>query len=355
MTAIPLAGAGGCMTLLVLAHAVVLPSSLLCFVSTRLEDEWLGQQHPGHSYQAQQEQQDLQACLPSEQEARLVHGPGVQEHGDQHVVQVGEAVGGDPLEDDEEAEVAKQAVEENHLGHKLAPCRQVVPEIAVVEEAHDDTQVHVQHTQQDAHLHLDTVEVGQLGLTAAPCRVHSKWVGLTAGELDVTTRMRAVAQVSWPSGRRLATDVASELGVTAKSHGHSKELVVQGADIHGKEGHQQDAVAAAKRHAAHIIKLRLSEAALVEDQEQGKQEHEDTMAKVAKHDSEQEGEGHDGEDSWVHLTVVGNAVRIHNGLEALGELVGPEVGGRLLVLHSQGLQYGVDLRVAMLCCLAQCL
>ena len=58
-------------------------------------------------------------------------------HVDEDVVEVS---GGpcDPFDDDEEAEVSKDRVEEDHLGHKLAPHGQHVVAVEVVEEAHED-------------------------------------------------------------------------------------------------------------------------------------------------------------------------------------------------------------------------
>ena len=47
-----------------------------------------------------------------------------------------------------------------------------------------------------------------------------------------------------------------------------------------------------------------------------------------------------------HLTVVGNAIGIHNRLEAECELVGLEVRWWLLVLRRQGLHHRCDLKSA---------
>ena len=55
------------------------------------------------------------------------------------------------------------------------------------------------------------------------------------------------------------------------------------------------------------------------------------MAQVTEHDSEEEREGDDGKAARVDLTVRCDTVRVHNRLEALGELVGKVVRGRLLL------------------------
>eukprot|EP00983_Pelagomonas_calceolata_P123559 1161021-Pelagomonas_calceolata.AAC.7 len=79
--------------------------------------------------------------------------------------------------------------------------------------------------------------------------------------------------------------------------------------------------------------------------EEGEQEHQDAMSKVSEHDSKQEGEGHDGEHSRVDFTIARHAIRIHDGLEAAGELVGLEVGGRVFMRHGHGLQHSPNLNV----------
>ena len=52
------------------------------------------------------------------------------------------------------------------------------------------------------------------------------------------------------------------------------------------------------------------------------------MANVAEHDSEQERERDDGKQTRVHLLVRRDTVGIHDGLEALGELVRTMERGR---------------------------
>jgi len=47
------------------------------------------------------------------------------------------------------------------------------------------------------------------------------------------------------------------VGVARQCHGDGEELVVQRPGVHGEERHEQDAVAAAKGHAAHVIQLGL--------------------------------------------------------------------------------------------------
>ena len=66
------------------------------------------------------------------------------------------------------------------------------------------------------------------------------------------------------------------------------------------------------------------------DEEDGNQEQKEAVAEVTEHDTKLEGEGHDGEDGGVDLTIAGNTVGVHNLLEGFGELVGLEVSRRLV-------------------------
>jgi hypothetical protein len=59
-------------------------------------------------------------------------------------------------------------------------CHATVPEIIVIVQAHQDTQVHVCYSNQDAHLHLQAVQIWQLSLGTAPNRVHTKGVWVRA-------------------------------------------------------------------------------------------------------------------------------------------------------------------------------
>ena len=67
-----------------------------------------------------------------------------QEHIDEDVVQVCRGAR-DPLANDEQAQVAEQAVQEDDLGHKLTPHGQGVPEVALVEPGHGNPKVHLYH------------------------------------------------------------------------------------------------------------------------------------------------------------------------------------------------------------------
>lgn len=67
-----------------------------------------------------------------------------EEHVDHDVVQV-RGGAGDPLGDDEDAQVAEEGVQEDHLGDELAPDGQAVAVVAHVEPGQDDAHVHLEH------------------------------------------------------------------------------------------------------------------------------------------------------------------------------------------------------------------
>lgn len=59
----------------------------------------------------------------------------------------------------------------------------------------------------------------------------------------------------------------------------------------------------------------------IETEVQGSEEQESTMANIAKHHSEKEGEGHNGEETRIDFTVAGNTVSINDTLETFSEFV----------------------------------
>ena len=76
-----------------------------------------------------------------------------------------------------------------------------IPSVQIIEERHQDPEIHVGHADQDAHLHLDAVHVGQLGLTTVPHGINSEDVGqLPVGPGDVPAEVAAVARVDDAAG-----------------------------------------------------------------------------------------------------------------------------------------------------------
>lgn len=79
--------------------------------------------------------------------------------------------------------------------------------------------------------------------------------------------------------------------------------------MHSQEEHPRD------------LLLDLGHRLLKENHAQTGQEDKEPVTKVTEHDGEKERECDDGEEAWVDLLVRANAVVVHKGLEALGELV----------------------------------
>jgi glucose-6-phosphate isomerase len=68
-----------------------------------------------------------------------------------------------------------------------------------------------------------------------------------------------------------------------------------------------------------------------EHHEEGEQKHEDAVTGITEHDSEQEGECDNREDSWVDFPVAGDTVSIDNSLETAEKFVCSVVSWWLLL------------------------
>jgi hypothetical protein len=68
----------------------------------------------------------------------------------------------------------------------------------------------------------------------------------------------------------------------------------------------------------------------VQNQVQSKKQHQQTVTRITKHDSEQEGESNESEKTRIDLTVSSNAIGIDDTLETFCELVSAMEGWRLL-------------------------
>mmetsp|Transcript_17005 Transcript_17005/g.29076 ORF Transcript_17005/g.29076 Transcript_17005/m.29076 type:complete len:337 (-) Transcript_17005:1004-2014(-) len=266
------------------------------------------------------------------------------------MIQVGHGAG-DPFVHHKQAQVAKQGVEKNHLWKVFTPVGQPVLEKIVVEEAHEDAQVHVGHAHQDAHLHLHAVEVWQLSPGAFPAGIHPEGVGPSLmGKPNLAALDPAVPQIC--DATDLSAHITLESGATTEGHGHGEELVVDRPREDREQCHQQNAVPARECHAGHVIQFRFQESFLVPQEEQREHEHQYAVADVPKHDRKEEGKGHNGEHRWIDLTVASHTIGRHDALKTLCELVSLEVGGRLLVVHAEGLHHSAHVRVgtASGCC-----
>jgi hypothetical protein len=73
-----------------------------------------------------------------------------------------------------------------------------------------------------------------------------------------------------------------------------------------------------------------SQLLFVQNQVQGKDQHQQTVTGITKHDGEQERESNESEKTRIDLTVSSNAISINNTLETFSELVGAMEGRGLL-------------------------
>lgn len=67
------------------------------------------------------------------------------------------------------------------------------------------------------------------------------------------------------------------------------------------------------------------------------------MTNITEHDSEEERERDHGKQPWVDFLVGCNSIAVHDGLEALRELIRSDERGWRLV-GAKLLQYGYDVR-----------
>mmetsp|Transcript_34235 Transcript_34235/g.61760 ORF Transcript_34235/g.61760 Transcript_34235/m.61760 type:complete len:234 (-) Transcript_34235:1689-2390(-) len=183
--------------LLIMVAVLVLLLSLdtLQGLITPLEDEGLGEEHPRHGDQGYQHKNQLQLSLPTEEPSLIVHGSRGQEHVDHDVVEIGDGPR-NPLVDHEKAEVAEEAIQEEHLRDELADGGELVVEELVVKETHHNTHIHLRHTYKNGHLHLHTVQVRQLRLGSMPNRVEAERVRTVLAEDKGTTKRSTIATVN---------------------------------------------------------------------------------------------------------------------------------------------------------------
>mmetsp|Transcript_28541 Transcript_28541/g.67481 ORF Transcript_28541/g.67481 Transcript_28541/m.67481 type:complete len:523 (-) Transcript_28541:663-2231(-) len=252
----------------------------------------------------------------------LVAEPVGRGDGDDLLVVPDEAlvIVGHPLGADHQAQVAENGVDKDHLGDEHIVERLLVVEEEAVGQLAAHANNHLRHTQDDRDLHLEGVVevelvrgVGPAGINAP--RVHNaRVVSLLEGDVRV--------------GR------VFPLRITGLE-GDGEGLVVDRSAVESEDAHHEDKIAALVDHADHLVELLLGELLLVQDEPQSRQRHDQPVSGIAEHDTEEEGEGDARKHSGVILLVVSNTVRFDERLEAVGKLVGPEVGwGLLLGLES---------------------
>ena len=115
----------------------------------------------------------------------------------------------------------------------------------------------------------------------------------------------------------------------ATSHevpGDGEELVVDEAGVEAEEAHEGEQVSELDQHLERVSFVLLDEVCVV-DQVETCDEQKASVADVSEHDSEEEGEEGDGEQSGVDFSIARDPVGVDYFLEGGRELVEFEVGG----------------------------
>ena len=118
--------------------------------------------------------------------------------------------------------------------------------------------------------------------------------------------------------------------------GLREDVIVNDARVNAKQAHEQDDVATAEENLKHFVVLEFAlEIVFAQHQKQRRQKHDEPMAKVAEHHSEQKWKRYDGERRRIEFSIAGDAVGVYDILKATRELVEAMMSGRLLFgLHS---------------------
>ena len=96
-----------------------------------------------------------------------------------------------------------------------------------------------------------------------------------------------------------------------------------------------------------LAQVALAQLLLEHDHEGGGQEDDEAVTNVTKHDSEQEGESDDGEETRIDFLVSRDTIAVHDRLERLRELV-RALKCRRLLAGSQLVQNGRYIRPRLL-------
>ena len=306
--------------------------------------DWLSEEHDGNHEDADDDQEHLDPVLPAIHELlvaltdllqRRVRGLVLEEH---HVDEGDEEVGGavlrvgvvvlvrrvgvvrHPFEEYHENQVSEEGDQEDHLWDDLENDVREGPLQDLVPHAEAEAEEHVGDGDDDGELHLEGVEEGDLVGGEEPGGVHSQVVGVVAVLRDVARVQHE--RILHLEGEGEVVPVVPGAGEYAD--GLAEDVVVDEAGVDGEGAHHGDDVAPAEEDGADFVVLHLLlEGLLPQDHEEPEEEEDDSVAKVAEHDGEEEGERGDRVHRRVHLHVRIDAVRVDEHLVAGSVLVGP--------------------------------
>lgn len=160
----------------------------------------------------------------------------------------------------------------------------------------------------------------------APDRINAEGVGSQEDSRDIGVQVKhgVLGQVCITPARLVGHGSHAPPG-GEDGGGAAEALVVNEAGVHGEQAHEQEQIAAPEEGLPDLILHGLhGRLVLSKHHGQGKEEHEQPVAHVAKHYREEEGEGDDGVGCRVDLLVAAHTVGIHNALEAGSEAVGAD-------------------------------
>ena len=81
----------------------------------------------------------------------------------------------------------------------------------------------------------------------------------------------------------------------------------------------------------HLSEINSHKLSFEHDHSQGEGGGEKPVPNITEHDGKQEGKGHHSEQAGVNLLICGDAITVHDRLEAFGKLVRPVEGWRSFV------------------------
>lgn len=287
-----------------------------------LDDEVrLEAQHPRHTDEREQDEEDLEGGLAGEELLLGVDVSGTEEHVDEHVEQAGrrDHAGRGPVDtplvDDADDEVAEDGLHEEELGDELGVDGSVVLESEVVGdlqadgESHLETRqarrssaaekgrdekrkkTHVDDSEDDTHFHLVRVGENEGIVGSVPCGVESE--GIDAG-LDSLYRSSLVRPLppGLPDRHRLGEDVVVYESSEHREESHKDDDVstTVGDEVWArvsqricKRQSERDAQEERRRD---FVQASLGHLLLVQDHVGSSEEGDEAVPQVSEHDRE---------------------------------------------------------------------
>mmetsp|Transcript_34490 Transcript_34490/g.53851 ORF Transcript_34490/g.53851 Transcript_34490/m.53851 type:complete len:280 (+) Transcript_34490:901-1740(+) len=238
---------------------------------------------------------------------------------------------GGPFEEDQDAQVSEDGIDENHLRDVHEVEREVILPVQAVHKLAAHSGNHLHDTSDDSELHLEGVGRVELVGGVSPPRISAERVNLpinlpascltlveVPGVADVGPQPLLHAPLDVYAN---AADALRVLRLTRAPGGlapelqrHSEELIIDETRIGRKDTHKENIVASLINGAEHLIRSQTDKGFFVDDEEGTSEGHHETMTNVTEHNSEEERESDHTENSGIELLVAGSAVSIHNGL-----------------------------------------